>query len=60
MPGGPNMGHFPTDDQGPFREGDPSDDGMGSLAMGMDVDIPTVSSSGDRREADRQRGRESR
>lgn len=60
MPGPHGLGHFPDDDQGPFRDGNPGEDGMGSLAMGMDVDIPAASTSGDRREAERQRGRESR
>ena len=60
MQGGPGMGPFGDEDQGPFREVDDGAGGMGSLAMGMDVDIPTTSTSTDRREAERQRGRDSR
>lgn len=38
-----------------------NDSGAGdALAMGMDVDIPAATSAGDRREAERRRGRDSR
>lgn len=51
---------FEEDDQGQqgFRQ---DDSGSGdALAMGMDVDIPAATTSGDRREAERRRGREGR
>ncbi|DBA76102.1 hypothetical protein WJX77_000791 [Trebouxia sp. C0004] len=56
--GGPHM--FEEDEQG--RQGFRQDDsGSGdALAMGMDVDIPAATTSGDRREAERRRGREGR
>ena len=51
---------FEEDEQG--RQGFRQDDsGSGdALAMGMDVDIPAATTSGDRREAERRRGREGR
>lgn len=51
---------FEEDDHGQqgFRQ---DDSGSGdALAMGMDVDIPAATTSGDRREAERRRGREGR
>ena len=63
---GPHMfggqGRAPNEDDdhggGAFR----GDDGVGgdTLAMGMDVDIPAATTAGDRREAERRRGREGR
>lgn len=45
-------------DRGGFRQ---DDSGAGdALAMGMDVDIPAATTAGDRREAERRRGREGR
>ena len=58
MGGGPHM--FEDDQQGGqgFRQ---DDSGAGdALAMGMDVDIPAATTAGDRREAERRRGREGR
>ena len=51
---------FEENEQG--RQGFRLDDsGSGdALAMGMDVDIPAATTSGDRREAERRRGREGR
>lgn len=56
--GGPHM--FEEDEQG--RQGLRQDDsGSGdALAMGMDVDILAATTSGDRREEERRRGREGR
>lgn len=60
MFGGQGRPPYDDDDQGggPFR----GDDGGGgdTLAMGMDVDIPAATTAGDRREAERRRGREGR
>lgn len=55
--GGRGNAPFEDDDHGmgPFRG---NDSGAGdALAMGMDVDIPAATSAGDRREAERRRGR---
>ena len=52
--------HLFEDEQGGqgFRQ---DDSGTGdALAMGMDVDIPAATTSTDRREAERRRGREGR
>lgn len=55
--GGRGNAPFEDDDHGmgPFRG---NDSGAGdALAMGMDVDIPAATLAGDRREAERRRGR---
>lgn len=60
MFGGRGTPPYEDDDQGMggFRG---EDSGAGdALAMGMDVDIPAASAAGDRREAERRRGRDSR
>ena len=51
---------YEDDDHGMGRFGG-NDSGAGdALAMGMDVDIPAATSAGDRREAERRRGRDGR
>ena len=60
MFGGRGAPPFEEDDHdlGGFRG---NDSGAGdALAMGMDVDIPAATSAGDRREAERRRGRDGR
>ena len=60
MFGGRGTPPYEDDDHGMggFRGGD---SGAGdALAMGMDVDIPAATSAGDRREAERRRGRDGR
>lgn len=60
MFGGRGTSPYEDDDQGMggFRG---NDSGAGdALAMGMDVDIPAATSAGDRREAERRRGRDGR
>lgn len=60
MFGGQGTPPYEDNDQGMgvFRG---EDSGAGdALAMGMDVDVPAASGPGDRREAERRRGRDSR
>ena len=56
--GGPGM----FGDDGFSRDGFQQDDRAAgdALAMGMDVDIPAASTSGDRRDSERRRGRDTR
>ena len=60
MFGGRSTPPYEDDDQG-MRRFSGNDSGAGdALAMGMDVDIPAATSAGDRREAERRRGRDGR
>lgn len=60
--GGRGTPPYEDDDHGMggFRGEDSGAGAEDALAMGMDVDIPPASLAGDRREAERRRGREGR